>query len=223
MARARSLTSLIADARSRADMVNSTFCTDPEFAEWINQSIADLYDQLVAARGHEYYAAAYPFTTTAGVDTYALPPDFYQLLGVDAMVGSDTLEVYPYQFAERNRYKIAGLWAPPQPAYYRIRGGNVHFIPAPSGAYQITIHYIPACQRLVDGGEAFDGINGWEEYVVVDAAAKALEKEESDTGRLQARKAELKARIAGLAGNRDAGHPEKVTDVLATEHPWWRH
>jgi len=55
--------------------------------------------------------------------------------------------------------------------------------------------------------------NGWEEYVVVDAAIKCLNKEESDTSILFARKQALIDRIENMAANRDSGEPEQVTDV----------
>jgi hypothetical protein len=230
MARARQLSDLVADIRHRANMESSRFVTDKEVAEFLNQSIAELYDLIVAARGQEHFAASAnlqsPSTdgfTVSGQDTYALPADFYELLGVDVAMDSDTIGIKPYMFVERNRYKIAGLWSPVQPIFYRLLAGNIKFIPVPSGHYLVTTWYLPASQRLVgtydandmltSGTQTFDGYNGWEEYAVVDAAMKCLEKEESDTSALMARKALLTGRINALAAQRDAGHPERVTDV----------
>lgn len=62
-----------------------------------------------------------------------------------------------------------------------------------------------------------DGVNGWEEYLVVDAAIKALQKEESDVSVLLAQKALLQRRIESAATNRDAAEPARVVDVTVTD------
>lgn len=54
---------------------------------------------------------------------------------------------------------------------------------------------------------------GWEEYGVLDAAIKAVVKEESDPSALMAQKAQLMARIRGAAADRDSGEPARVVDV----------
>jgi hypothetical protein len=58
-----------------------------------------------------------------------------------------------------------------------------------------------------------DGVNGWEEFIVVDAAIKALEKAEYDTSTLMVSKAALLKRIEDAATNRDTGAPMSVSDV----------
>jgi len=60
---------------------------------------------------------------------------------------------------------------------------------------------------------AFDGINGWENYIVVDVARKMLDKEESDSRHLSAEKQEIIGKLEQLARNRDSGEPEQITDV----------
>ncbi len=64
----------------------------------------------------------------------------------------------------------------------------------------------------------FDGISGWTEYVIVDAAAKCGQKEESDVSVLLAQKVALKARIETMRQNRDVGMPHKVSRVRS--NPW---
>jgi len=65
-----------------------------------------------------------------------------------------------------------------------------------------------------------DGISGWLEYVVTDAAIKMLQKEESDTSVLQFQKAALIKRIESAAENRDAGSPATIADVQWTNGTW---
>jgi len=59
----------------------------------------------------------------------------------------------------------------------------------------------------------FDGISGWDEYVVVDAAIKCLAKEETDASVLLGAKAALIQRIESAACNRDAGSPATISDA----------
>lgn len=95
---------------------------------------------------------------------------------------------------------------------------QIRFTPTPTGATSITIWYIPHAPVLVSSTDVWNGFNGWEEYAIVDAAIKCLEKEESDTGSLEMRKQRLIMRIQSLAGARDQGFPEQVTDVTL---PYW--
>jgi hypothetical protein len=65
-----------------------------------------------------------------------------------------------------------------------------------------------------------DGVSGWLEYVITDAAIKAGQKEESDTTTLQFQKAALIKRIEAAAENRDAGSPATIADVQWTNGTW---
>lgn len=62
--------------------------------------------------------------------------------------------------------------------------------------------------------QTMDWVNGWEEYIVVDAAIKILGKEESDATIMGGRKAALLGRIQSIAENRDQGEPGKTVDVM---------
>lgn len=58
-----------------------------------------------------------------------------------------------------------------------------------------------------------DDYNGWIEYVIVDAAIKCLQKEESDTTALERAKSFQLQRIENAAQNRDVGEPERISDT----------
>jgi hypothetical protein len=66
---------------------------------------------------------------------------------------------------------------------------------------------------LADTDITTTGISGWIEYVIVRAAKYALDKEESDTSKLDAQLLYLKGRIEESAQNRDAGIPDKISDI----------
>ena len=191
MARARTLLQLRADVRVRADAANSTVDLDGVYDEWINQSAARLYNKLVAARGHAYYQSTYTFTTTAGTTLYALPPDFFELQLAQISVGSAKQAMRPFMLKEASRWSES----------------------APVAGYTVTLRYTPAPQRMVAPGDTFDGIAGWEEWIVLDAAIKALAKEESDVSVLMAQRADIEREIVGMAPNREAQWPDRVIDV----------
>lgn len=63
------------------------------------------------------------------------------------------------------------------------------------------------------------GMSGWEELVIVEAAIRANLKEESDIQGLMMQKQQVLQRIRDSAMNRDTGSPPCVSDVLSLEYP----
>ena len=208
--------------RQRSDMVNSQFVTDPEFNSYINQSYFELYDLLVSKYGDNYYVAPPHIITTDGTNyLYNLPtnPKLYKLLGVDLALSNQQdsyVTIRPFEFIDRNRYAVPNF----QSFYgltnlrYRLNGNQIWFTPIPAANQTIRLWYIPRMNELVLDTDTVDGISGWTEYIIVDAAIKAMQKEESDVSALMAQKQMLIKRIDAMAESRDAGSPAKVSDNL---------
>lgn len=221
MASTVTLTQLLNSVRLKADMVGSTFVDDTEITEYVNKSIAELYDLLLTTTyGDDYFVSSTTITLT-GASTYSLAsniPTFYKLKGIDIQDGSVWRSLRPFMFSERNRQRNAAVdWI--DQYRYRLVGGNLQFEtnnPPPSGT--IKVWYVPAATKLVNGSDTFDGVNAWEEYVVLDAAIKCLLKEESDVSALMRLKQAQLERILAAAPNRDAGEPQRVTDVNAVRN-----
>jgi hypothetical protein len=216
------LGSMKTQARQRADMENTTFISDSELGIYLNNSATELYDLLVQAYGEYYYKSESTISMVSGTFDYSLPSDFYKLIGLDLLI-SGTYNTASAQYAalmplpvrERNKYQnissttVAGNY----PNYrYRIFGDKVRFV-QPSSSDTVVVLYVPRMPLLSTDGSNFDGINGWEEYVIVDAAIKMLDKEETSSAHLRDTKNMLMNRIKQLAANRDIGAPERVTDV----------
>lgn len=190
MARTVTLATLRQKAQQRADMENSTFLSTAEWNGLINDSAAELYDLLVDAY-EDYFKSTYSFATTANTANYTLPADFYKFLGLEQVTGTNqTITCEPFEYAERNHYQLYN-----------------------SAGITFNLDYVPACPLLVADTDTFDGVNGWEEYIVIDAAIKARIKEESDVTDLGAQKAAMAKRIEDSAPNRDAGMGGRVVDV----------
>lgn len=200
-------------ALERADMVNSDFIEDDELLEYINSSYAELYDILVSKFEDYYTPAPTPFSITSG-NTYNLPSDFYKLRGVDYLIsGSDYVPLRKFNFNERHADSTVRRFRGTSKLRYRIVGTKLYIEPAANAVGSYQIWYIPLFTPLSSESDTVNGVNGWEEYIVVDAAIKMLNKEESDTGSLEVAKAKLLERIENMAQNRDADQPESVTDV----------
>ena len=198
-------------ARQRADMEGSNFVPDTELTSYVNASIAELYDILVS-RFEDYYILDTTATVTSGSDSFALPASFYKLKGLDFDIGGGQYEtVRAFQFIERNENYNAGTSSTLM--RYRILGGNIKLSPLSEAAGNYKLWYIPRFTALVLDSDSFDGINGWNEYVIVDCAIKMLNKEESDSSAFVAQKKALLDRIEAMASDRDAGEPQSIVDL----------
>ena len=214
-------------ARQRSDMVNSQFVTDAEFNGYVNASAYELLDLLEQKYGTNYqFGLPYQFGTDGQTDQYPLPPDFYKLMGVDLLLGSTpqySLTIQPFQFSERNRW----AWPNMQALYglvnlrYRMVGNMLWLIPRAAAGQVIRLWYVPRMVPMVqDTDVLWQAISGWEEYVIVDAATKALVKEESDPSALMAQKSALVMRIEAAAEARDEGRPPVVSDTRSSDYEW---
>ncbi len=221
-------------AQLRSDFVNNKFITLDEWNSNINQSMYELYDILVTKFGDDYFLATpYVFSTT-GAGQYPLPDGsatyqninsqtadaVYKLVGVDCgvAVGNNAWVTLPrFNWIDRNKFIYPQLSANAVGVFnlsYRQMGNNLEFIPKPTAGQYIQVWYVPVMTQLLKDTDmlAFS-ISGWSEYVIVDAAIKALTKEESDVSILMAAKAALLERIETTAANRDIGQPNSVSDT----------
>lgn len=229
-------------AQQRADRVNSKFVTPPEWNRYIVQSYFELYDKLVTVFEDYYVAEPAQFSVNGNSNLYPLPngtvsftsssgtafvaPQFYKLLGVDcglSVQGNAWVTVKKFQFIARNRFVFPNVTSTFLGVFnlqYRVIGNNVEFIPTPAGNQVMRLWYIPRLTEPVRDTDLLDGVSGWIEYVIVDAAIKALQKEESDVTELVREKMALSQRIEETAANRDAGQPDTISDTRTWGERW---
>jgi len=236
MSTSMTLLELRTASRQRADMVNSTFVTDSEFNSYINQSYFELYDLLVTTYEDYYVTAPLVIPTTSVGANGLLPlPDgtlysaaepFYKLLGVDLGLSSNTtafVTLKRFEFISRNRYVYPQLNSTYLGVFnlrYHLTGDNLMLIPTPAGGQYLRLWYIPRMQTLTIDADTADGISGWTEYIICDAAIKAGQKEETDVSVLMNQKAALIKRIEETAMNRDAGQPATISDTRTRSESW---
>ena len=187
-------------AQQESDNVNQTFISNAEWNTYINQSYLELYGLIVNAFGNDYFtqspATGYQFTTTGTTQFFALPTDFFKLLGCDVQTTAtgQWIPVRPFTFAERNDLQNVN--------------GNI-----PAAGQVMRLFYVPRATQMTLDADTIDGVNGWEEYIIIDAAMKAMAKEESDVSVLVLRKQAIIDRLNSEVENRDANGPLRVTDV----------
>lgn len=225
-------------SKLRSDKLRSSFLTDDEWSFNINQSAKKLYDLLVTKFGDKYFLAPPIQIPTSSVQLsqglsslplpngilYSSAPAFYKLAGVDVSVNASNgqwFTIPKFNWIDRNRYSTLQLSGTVQSIYgiaYCDFGSNVYFIPTPQAAQFIQLWYVPLMTEMVLDTDMMPfSISGWSEIVMVDAAIKALVKEESyeQAQALAGERSGLIDRIQETAANRDVGQPNTVSNTRA--------
>lgn len=208
------LSDLRTRVRERADMVDSDFVTDAELTKYIQQSYRKLYNLIVTTFSDWYVEDPVEFTITSG-NEYTLPANFYKLVAVDYNLNGSWMEVKRYTMSERNR-RTKGAFRTFHPSImYRLMNGKLRFIPTDdaTGTYRYWAVNKPTVP--VDDADTIEGENGWDEFVVIDAAIKCLNKEETDVSLLMIELQQIKEDILINANSYDEGGSERVEDVNA--------
>lgn len=187
----------------------------------INLKLASFYDLLVLARGQERYITDATIAIVANTAAYSLPADFYQLVTLHLQWQPNDLELLkPTTQRERVTLQNWNYWSRYNEKGYRLRGtqaaaaGQVEFFPTPSAAVTAVLRYIPAFAPLTDDVTTFDSVNGWENLVALAAAIDYRAIAEKPNADLMPLYNAERARIQGLADQRDSGYAEQVTDVM---------
>jgi len=220
VSRYRTLTNMLLDVRQRTNQENSTFVTDAELTEYLNQSIAELQVRLSIAEGQPHFRASTNITVTAPTALYALPADFWAAQEVTVTISGSTLSLMPFMPQERAALITATpLWPIYEAVQYRIQAGNIEFRPANS-SFVATLFYSPTQTRLSAGSDTWDGFNGYEMAPIYDVCATVAAKEESDPSFFLGQRDRIYALIAQAAAHRDMSNPERVQDVRGTYGFW---
>lgn len=218
----------------RADMANSGFLSINEWNANINQSGGELYG--IICRSYESYCiASNTFTVVGGVgnNTITLPSNYNKFMGLQRTSGSENVTLDPIPYKERNSPRIQRpyYYGSSMPySYYYIMGTTIYIVPAQVSGGSYTLDFIPTLSTLVNDSDSWDGYymstNGWHEYVVIDAAIKAMQKEESDVSVLMAQKQAMAERIIQEAADRNAGDVARIIDVSQSngwdDDPYYR-
>lgn len=129
-----------------------------------------------------------------------------------------------FNWADHNKYNIllgaasnnvSGQYCSFQ---FREMGDQVFIIPSNSGQY-FRLWYVPLNPQLLQDTDMMPfGYSAWWEYAVLDASAKALEKQQlfDQSQALMNRKSAMEIRIETTAANRNVGQPNTATNSRGT-------
>lgn len=201
MARTITVGQLEADVRSRADVENDPHKSPVEIRRWLSAGYSQLYDILVNS-GLAYFESKQTIVTV-GSGTTALPADYFGTLRIDFIFSAELIwpvkEINPRAIHRVRRTNAQRAY------YYRITGSNITWYPTPPSGQTYEHLYIPAAADLtldVDGSTVVDGINGWEEYVVLYAAMQACNKEDGNYTKFERQIAKIEQKIESMSLNR---------------------
>lgn len=221
-------------SKLKADKLMSQFLTDDEWNFNINQSAYELYDLLVSKYGEDYFFAPPLLINLTGLNSYPVPngllysaaPALLKLNGIDVNISGQSnspnagwVPLARSNWSDRDRFTTfpgqAGALNNVNQLSYRPMGDQIFFFPANMNQ-TVRIWYVPIlAQMLLDTDMLPFSISGWSEYVITDAALKALLKEESydQANAMSGLKVQLIQRIEYAAQNRDVGQPNAVSNV----------
>lgn len=224
-------------AQLKSDKLNSEYLTTDEWNFNINQSASELYDILVDKYGEDYFFAAPLLIPITGMSSYPLPdgsnysgaPALYKLNGIDANISGGTpgpnagwVPLSRTNWSDRDKYTTwpgqAGALNNIYQMSYRTMGNNLFLFPSNTNML-IQLWYVPIlAQMLLDTDMMPFSISGWSEFVIIDAAMKAMIKEESmeKWQALASTKAGLIERIEVTASNRDVGQPNTISNFRSS-------
>lgn len=195
MARTVSLTTLLAEVRYRADAESLTARhPDSSLTRAINQSIQRLREK-VSQLGYHLYLTSSTGTTSVGPVTgfsygsIPWPSGAVRIFGIDVTYqNGDIRTLAPIQFEERNDFRDAYGQNQGIPYAFHVLNigaesgssvtpGTIALFPAPNAAYPYAIWYMPTFTDLAAGSDVFNGVDGWEEWIIWDVVAKVAARD----------------------------------------------
>lgn len=193
-------------------MENSTFVTDLELTDRVNEAVSELYDLIVSTYEH-YYVSTVDFTLTGGPtgnsrSLAALTGGFYKDNTLERDPGKSNVARVPRlgSFIERHRATLS----------YFISGSNLIVYPPELAAGNYRLYYTPDPPVLANLDELDATMGRFYDYVQIRVAITILDKREMDSGPLRVRLADMRARVLAMAPQRT----EEPSQVPLADRRW---
>ena len=226
MARIVTLAELRTAVQRRGGVEKSYDLTEVVLNEFINSAAAELWD-ILRRKGDDLLVAEATFTTDPGDSAFDLPADYYKerlLWHQDASSPSGWRKMLPFTLDEAHRFGPATG----RNYRYRLQGQAVVLSSATPQPETFRLYYVPCSPVMTLDSDELDGLNGFEELVVVMAWRKCVERQRLDTSGVDREIARLIARVSSASDGRNAEPfslvPRGQRDRLVDDDdpwPWW--
>jgi len=168
---ATSLTTLIADAKERADLTDSAFVSDAAWTRWINLAVRELWGLALSHNAEALATSSNHLGVTSG--TIPLPTGCLRLLYVEKDPDTSP-QILP-------QTSLAGKGRTNQISYY-VSGTTISITPREQSAGDYRLHYVPSPTELVGFSDSLDSrLEQVWGYISIRAAISARGKEEVST------------------------------------------
>jgi hypothetical protein len=173
------------DVRTQADLIGLTLRhTDAQLTRFINQAI-NAFREDISAEGIAHFLTSATGTTVVGVTSgfpfqtlslAALSPNVVRVYGVDIrLTDGRWITLRSVDFTERTQYQCRDDSGGAIPeAFASITTYTVALLPAPGTALTYRVWYLPVATDLSADADAFDGVTGWEDYVVMEVCLRTV-------------------------------------------------
>ncbi len=132
----------------------------------------------------------------------------------------------PHGDAHNVRYRLRGQHETREGAVF-LR--QIELRPTPRVAFTLRLEYLPLTSSVNSDSTLVEGLDGYEEIVVLEGAIYLLESEESDARHLHRQLERHERMLDEMSAGHDMHRPERVVDVYAQQHhdtigpgPWRR-
>lgn len=187
MSRLVTLAQLRADVQNQADIAGaSSRHVASLLTRMVNQSIQRFRGQLSDA-GCQHYLTNTSGMLSAGATSpypfYALnlsgaSPAIVRTYAVDIDVSGRTKTLIHVPFNTRD--KFCGPLVTGEPiAWAHYQTEKVAIMPAPGQEYNYVVWHLPVLPDLAADSDTFDGVAGWEDYIVWDVVARITVRDKS--------------------------------------------
>lgn len=187
MSRTVTLLQLRTDIAAQADIVGGTArYTSAILNRFINQSIQRFREKL-SSEGAQHYLVSTTGTLTPGatfpypfgvLDLSAVTPSIVRTFGVDVTLNGDIIKSLSHvPFASRADYGGSIVISEPM-AWAHINTRKLAIMPAPDEAYRYVAWYLPVLADLSADGDTWDGVAGWEDFIVWDVVARLIVRDQ---------------------------------------------
>lgn len=203
MARSVLASEIIQRGRFAADAQNDTSITDAWLYQQATALVAKLWDIITMnGLGGEGVLTRY-LATVAGQQDYAFTSAIWGTTDPVGATGA-TLPLF---------YKVKTLYCNDGNGLYRpisrVSPNEEYALKAPTSVHTLKLCYLPCAPVWTLGSESFDGINGYEEWIVQGLAYAIKVKHQDNGGEHKGLQREIEEQIQ-TAANRNMDEPPRV-------------